>query len=215
MAQENRMKKIKILKNIDFFLFKQADALIENSEFNKISEDYSSQEDKVQEIIKVILMVLSIGIPLLIIFIFFNINSAKRSQIQIKEDLIETANLLIQKKSLLTSEERRTLSAKYLDSQKGLKSTIKSSLSLISIESTKVQVSDFQSEDLEGLITKLSAKLSFKGLTSEGIMAFFNNLNAKLRIKMDEISIRKNEATNSLDGVMTIHYYSKEPPTNE
>ena len=215
MAQENRMKKIKILKNIDFFLFKQADALIENSEFNKISEAYSSQEDKVQEIIKVILMVLSIGIPLLIIFIFFNINSAKRSQIQIKEDLIETANLLIQKKSLLTSEERRTLSAKYLDSQKGLKSTIKSSLSLISIESTKVQVSDFQSEDLEGLITKLSAKLSFKGLTSEGIMAFFNNLNAKLRIKMDEISIRKNEATNSLDGVMTIHYYSKEPPTNE
>lgn len=209
------MKSPNIIKNIDSFLFKQADALIESAEFNKVAEAYSSQEDKVQEGIKVLLMLFTIGAPLLVIFIFFGINNTKRTEIELKEELITTANLLIQQKSLLSGEERVTLSTKYIDSQKALTSTINSSLSLISVDSNKVQISDFQSEDLKGLITKVSSKVSFKGLTSEGLMAFFNNLNSKLKIRMDEISIRKNEISNSLDGVITIHYFSKEIQTEE
>ena len=191
MEQPCNNPKINIMKNLDSFLFKQADTLVASAEFNKVSEAYSSQEDKVQEIIKVILMILTVGVPTIIVIVFLGLNNSKRNQIEVKEELIETANLLIQQRSLLSSEERRTLSSKYIDSQKALRSTINSSLNLISIESTKVQISDFQSDDLEGLITKASAKVSFKGLTSEGLMAFFNNLNTSLS---KEQKLRRNES---------------------
>jgi hypothetical protein len=209
------MKKLNIMKHIDLFFFKQVDSILQHQEFQKITDAYSSLEEKVQEIIKVILMILTIGIPLLIIFIFFNINTSKKADIDTKEKLINTANTLIQKKSLIKSEELKILSQKYIDSQRGLKSIIDSKLSLISIDSTKVQISEFNVNDLDGLISKLSASLSFKGLTAEGLIALFNSLNAQLKVKIDEVSIRKNETTNSLDGVMAIHYYSKDAEENE
>ena len=209
------MKKLNIMKSIDLFIFKQVDNLLQHSEFQKISDSFASLEEKVQETIKVILMVLTISIPLIIIFVFYSLNVSKKERAEVKTQLIKTANTLIQKKSLIKSEELRTLSNKYINSQRGLKSTIDSNLSLINVDSNKVQINDFNSEDLDGLISKLSAGLSFKGLTAEGLIALFNSLNAKLKIKIDEVSIRKNESTNSLDGIMTIHYYSKEVADDE
>jgi hypothetical protein len=198
------------MKSIDLFFFRQVDNFIQHPEFQKISDFYSGLEEKVQEVVKIVLMIMTIGIPLLFLFIFFSINQSTKSDIEIKDKLIETANTLIQKKSLIKSEELQILSQKYIDSQRGLKNAIDAKLSLINVESTKVQISEFNTEDLDGLISKLSASLSFKGLTAEGLIALFSSLNARLRVKIDEVSIRKNELTNSLDGVMAIHYYSKD-----
>lgn len=204
------MKKLKIMKDIDSFLFKQVDTLMLTPEIQKVLDSYAGLEEKVQETIKIILMIFSILIPLLFIFIFYSINSSKKEDIKLKTNLIEVANTLIQKKSMIKSEEFKVLGSRYIDSQRGLKTQIDSTLNLINVDTSKVQISDFSGEDLDGLITKVSANLAFKGLTAEGLMALFNSLNAKLKSKLDEVSIKKNEITNSLDGVITLHYYSKE-----
>jgi hypothetical protein len=209
------MKNINIMKNIDIFFFKQVDNVVQHPEFQKVSDFYSSLDEKAQELVKVALLILTVGLPLLVLFIFFSINQSKKVDLLTKDKLIQTANTLIQKKSLIKSEEMKTLSQKYVDSQRGLKAVIDSKLRLINIESTKVLINDFNTEDLDGLISKLSANLSFKGLTSDGLMALFNSLNAKLKVKIDEVSIRKNDITNSLDGVMSIHYYSKDNSEDE
>ena len=209
------MKNLKLMKTVDLFLFKQLDSLSQNSDFQKIIDAYTSLEEKVQETIKVILMLLSILIPSLIFILFYSINSSKRYEVQLKEKLIKTANSLIQKKSALKQEERSVLGNKYIATQNDLKNIINSSLSIISVDSSKVQINDFDSQDLDGLITKVQANLAFKGFSSNDLIALFNSLNAKLKIKMDEVSIKKNESTNSLDGVINTHYYSKDNSTEE
>ena len=209
------MKKLNILKNIDLFIFNQLDSMIQSAEFQKVADAYASLEERAQEAVKIGLMIITFTIPLSILLIFWSINSSKKEEIQLKDKLINTANTLIQKQSILRTEERKILSMKFIDSQNSLKNTITSSLSSASIDSAKIQISDFQSEDLEGLITQVSAKLSFKGLTSSDIISLFNSLGSKLKIKLDEITIKKNDITNSLDGLIDIHYFSKNNSSEE
>ncbi len=209
------MKLPTLMKSIDTFLFKQVDSLMQTSEFLKISESYSSLEEKAQEATKVVLMLLTISVPLIIIFIFYSFNSSKAQELAIKDELIKTANILIQESSLVANEERMSLSSTYIGSETALMSAINSSLSLIAIESEKVQLSGYSIEELDGLITKINADLSFKGLTSEGLFALLNSLNSKFKIRMDEVTIRKNEESNSLDGVIAMNYYSKDNTLDE
>jgi hypothetical protein len=203
------------MKSIDLFIFKQVDSLMQSAEFLKISESYASLEEKAQEITKIVLMIFTLSIPLVIILTFYSINSSKVQDLALKDELINTANTLIQESSLIASEERQVLSSKFIGSESALKNTINSSLSLISIDSQKVQISDYSIEELDGLITKVHASLSFKGLTSEGLFALLTNLNTKFKIRMDEVTIRKNEVSNSLDGVIAIDYYSKDNSLDE
>jgi hypothetical protein len=205
----------KVMKSIDVFLFKQVDNLMQTSEFLKVSESYSSLEEKAQEATKIILMILTLSIPVIIVLTFYSINNSKAQELAIKDELIKTANTLIQESSLIASEERQLLSTQFIGSESALKSLINSSLSLISIDSQKVQVSGYNIEELDGLITKVRADLSFKGLTSEGLFALLDSLNSKFRMKMEDITIRKNEISNSLDGVIAIDYYSKDNTVDE
>lgn len=188
---------------------------MQTSEFLKVSESYSSLEEKAQEATKIILMILTLSIPVIIVLTFYSINNSKAQELAIKDELIKTANTLIQESSLIASEERQLLSTQFIGSESALKSLINSSLSLISIDSQKVQVSGYNIEELDGLITKVRADLSFKGLTSEGLFALLDSLNSKFRMKMEDITIRKNEISNSLDGVIAIDYYSKDNTVDE
>jgi hypothetical protein len=205
----------KVMKSIDTFLFNQVDNLMQTSEFLKLSESYAGFEEKAQEATKIILMMLTLSIPVIIVLTFYSINNSKADELALKDELINTANTLIQESSLISSEERQLLSKNYIGSESSLKNTINSSLSLISIDSQKVQVSGYNIEELDGLITKVRADLSFKGLTSEGLFALLDSLNSKFRIRMEDITIRKNEISNSLDGVIAIAYFSKDTSLDE
>lgn len=204
------MKDIQIMKKIDTFIFNKLDDLSNSAEFQKMTDAYANLDENIQEVIKAILMAIVIIIPLVIIFVFSTINSSAKKELDQKEKIIMTANELIQKSSLITNEERKILASNYIDSQGGLKSQISNTLNMISVDSSKVQISNFDSEELDGLITKLKADVSFKGFSDQELFAMVNSIVSKMKIRIDEISIKKNESQNALDGIMTIYYYSKD-----
>ena len=204
------MKKIQIMKTIDTFIFLKLDELSNLSEFQKLTETYSNLEESIQELVKVVLMAIIVLIPLLFIFLFSSFNSSAKKELETKDQIITTANELIQKKSLINTEERKILATNFVDTQNALQSQISNTLSMISVDSTKVNINNFDTEELEGLITKVKADLAFKGFTDQELFAMVNSMVSKLKVRIDEISIKKNETRNILDGIMTVHYYSKD-----
>jgi hypothetical protein len=204
------MKKFQIMKTIDTFIFVKLDELSTLSEFQKITEAYSGLEENIQEIVKALLMAIIVLIPLVFVFIFSSMNSSIKKELETKDKIIHNANELIQKKSLLSKEERNILATNFVDTQSALQGKISNTLSMISVDSTKVNINNFDTEELEGLITKVKADLSFKGFTDQELFAMVNSMVSKLKIRIDEISIKKNETRNILDGIMTVHYYSKD-----
>jgi hypothetical protein len=198
------------MKSIDTFIFIKLDELSNLSEFQKVTDSYSNLDENVQEVIKVILMALIVVIPLLFILIFSSLNSSAKKELDTKDQIITTANELIQKQSLINSAERKILAVNFVDNQSALQGQISSTLSMISVDSSKVKINNFDTEELEGLITKVKADLSFKGFSDQELFAMVNSMVSKLKIRIDEISIKKNETKNILDGIMTVHYYSKD-----
>lgn len=208
------MAKLEVFKKIDEFLFMKIDELQNNPEYQKIADSYSNLEENVQEFIKVSLMLLVTLIPLLVFWIFFSSNSSLKEDLHTREQVIQVSNELIQKKAIMTAQERKILGSSYVDSAGALKNKITSTISMSSIDTSKIRIQNFDSQELDGFITKVKSDISFKDLSSQDIFAILNSLTTRGKMRVDEISVRKSAGDGLLDGMLTVLYYSKEMTAN-
>ena len=155
-------------------------------------------------------MILLTIIPLIIFLIFLSSNSSLKQDFAVKEEIIQVANELIQKKAIMTSEERKILGSSYINGEGALKNKITSLLSMSSIDTSKIKINNFDSQELDGFITKVKSDIGFRDLSSQDIFAIFNSITARGKMRVDEVSIRKSSNDNLLDGMLTVLYYSKE-----
>lgn len=204
------MAKIEIFKRIDAFVFQKIDELQNHPEYQKVADTYSNLEENVQEIIKASLMILLTVIPLVVFLIFLSSNSSLKQDFAVKEDIINVANELIQKKAIITSEERKILGSSFINGEAALKNKITSLLSMSSVDTTKIKINNFDSQEVDGSITRVKSDIGFRDLSSQEIFAIFNSVTARGKMRVDEVSIRKSSSDNLLDGMLTVMYYSKE-----
>lgn len=207
------MIKFELFKIIDEAIFEKLDYLQNHPRYIRMTDAYSNLEENIQDLIKAALMLIVTIVPILISMIFISSNSSLKEKLIAKEQIMDVANELIQKRSLVTSQGRKILGPTYVDSEGSLKNKISSLLSMSSIEMSKVNINNFDSEELDGYITKVKADVGFKDLSSQDIFAAFNSLTARGKMRIDEVSIRKSESDNLLDGMMTLIYYSKDNST--
>lgn len=208
------MAKLEVFKKIDEFLFMKIDELQNNPEYQKIADSYSNLEENVQEFIKVSLMLLVTLIPLLVFWIFFSSNSSLKEDLHTREQVIQVSNELIQKKAIMTAQERKILGSSFVDSAGALKNKITSTISMSSIDTSKIKIQNFDSQELDGFIIKVKSDISFKDLSSQDIFAILNSLTTRGKMRVDEISVRKSAGDGLLDGMLTVLYYSKEMTAN-
>lgn len=207
-------KEIEIFKKVDAFIFSKIDELQSHPEYQKIADAYSNLEENIQEAIKVSLMLLLTLVPLLVFWFFYSSNNSLKEDLSLKEQIITTANELIQKKAIITTHSRKILGPTFINSDGALKNKVSSLLSMASVDSSKIKVQNFDAIEEDGYITKVKSDLSFRDLTSQDIFAIFNTLTSKGKMRVDEVSIRKSSSDGLLDGMLTVFYYSKEVITN-
>ena len=181
------MIKFELFKIIDEAIFEKLDYLQNHPRYIRMTDAYSNLEENIQDLIKAALMLIVTIVPILISMIFISSNSSLKEKLIAKEQIMDVANELIQKRSLVTSQGRKILGPTYVDSEGSLKNKISSLLSMSSIEMSKVNINN--------------------------IFAAFNSLTARGKMRIDEVSIRKSESDNLLDGMMTLIYYSKDNST--
>lgn len=202
------MSSLEIMKSIDEFTLKQVEALKLSAPFQQFLETYSEWDEKIQNLFRGALIILVILIPLFFIFSFYLLNSSTHNSLKQKEKIIDLASKVITQTQAITKNSTLYL-AKQVSSQNNLENLIKNNLSSLGIDSTKMTVANFNSEE-DKSITKINADISFKDFTSNHFFSFLSYLttgNRKMRI--DEIDIKKNTQTNLLEGTITINHFSK------
>jgi len=204
------MKKLEIMKNIDSYLFDKLDELQAQPGWSKIADLYASLEEKSQEIVKATIMAIIFIVPLLVVLIMVGLNSSLRSEQETKKNMIEIANSIIQKQSLINGSEKKILGSQFINSASAFKSKIANTFNLLSIDTSKVKISNFDSSEENGLITRAKIDIKFNGLTNDQLFSAINNLVGKDKIRIDEIQVRKESQNNLLDGIMTVLYFSKD-----
>jgi hypothetical protein len=203
------MRSIKLMKKIDSILFKKIDDLLLMSEFQKITDSYSQLEEKYQDIIKLLMGISLIFIPLAIIGAFSLINDSLQEELQLKEEIIVNANEIIQKESSLKREQKMILGNSTIETQSKLRQKVSNQLSRLGIDISKINVSNFESLDLNANIIQAQMDVKFDGLTNDQLFSALANLVQKEKMRIDSFSVKKNSDSNLLDGIFTVYYFSK------
>lgn len=203
------MSKFSIMKPIDKFLVENIEKLTITAEYQKLLDTYNSWEDRLQNAFKGILIFLSFAIPLLIVFIFYLLNSSAKTRLETTEQIIETGNSIIS-----TSSQVRSISNKFfgkpISSKANFERELANSLPSQGIDSEKILIGEFSLEEIDG-INELRSDLKFSKLSSENFYGLLNILSLRLKMKVQEIIVKKNEQSNLLEGTLTILHYSPIP----
>ena len=209
------MRALEIMKKIDSTFFKKIDDLLLRPEVQKITDAYSQLEEKYQDVIKLIMAFSLIVVPVAIVGTFSLINSSLREELQMKEEIIQSANEIIQKESFLKREQKMILGNTTIETQEKLRQKVSNQMSQLGIDISKINVSNFESVDLNANIIQAQMDVKFDGLTNNQIFSALSSLVQKEKMRIDSFTVNKNTSTNLLDGIFTIYYFSKFIDENE
>lgn len=204
------MKKIEILKPIDQWILTKLDEASNHPEIQKLLDQYANLDEKIQDIIKNLLVVAIVIIPVLFILILWTFNSSLKDELAIKKETLNIAKEIIAKEAKLKMVKRKYFNSVAVKSQNDLQTKISSALSMAQIDSSKVNLGGYQ-EALEGAdIVESRVDLKFNKFSNQEIFNLISTLNMRLKVKIEEISIKKNTSDNLLQGIVHIIYYGED-----
>lgn len=203
------MKSLNLMKKIDNVLFSKIDELESSDGYQKVADTYSTLEESHQDLIKLFMAIILFVAPLTIFFIFSSINDNSKKMLKLKEEIISFSNEIISKKQKVKIEAKKILGRDIIDSQSQLEQKIINNMNRIGIDTSKLQVNNFEINDLNGNIIEAKIDVKFSDLTNDQIFSAISYLVGTDKMKIENLNIKKNTSTNLLDGVFTTLHYSK------
>lgn len=203
------MKKFEILKTIDEASLKKLDE-VQDTALKKVMDAYGSAEEKYQELVKAGLAVLLVALPVLIIGLFAMSNSGLKDELQLKEEIIQMASSYIEDHGRIRTAEKKILGNNLVTDQGQLQNKITAAVNSAGVDSTKMQISNFDMLELDGNIVQTKIDVKFSELSNDHLFNLLAGLINKERIKVETLTVNKNQANNLLDGLMVLYYFSKE-----
>lgn len=203
------MSKFSIMKPVDRFIVENIDKLLATPEYQKLLDTYNSWEEKFQSAFKGFLIFMIVLIPMIIVLIFWLLNSSAKSRLATTENIIETGNSIIS-----TSTQVRSISNRFfgkpISSKQNFERQLASSLPSQGVDASKILIGDFSLDEVDG-VNELRAELKFTGLSSQNLFGLFNTLTVRQKMKIDEINVKKNLKSNLLEGTLAVIHFSSIP----
>lgn len=204
------MAKFSVMEPLDNAVLQKLEELQTNKEVQKMMDAYSNLDERPQELVKAAMAIALIAVPLLIISIFYGMNSSLKSEIDDKKELLELSQNVIREKSAVGVAQSKYLGRQFVSTLNDMQNIISAAISASGIDATKVSVSNFNNLELEGLINQTTLDMKFNGLSNEELFTFIGQLSARNKVKFEEITVKKNQSDNLLEGVASLIYISKD-----
>src|SRR5262245_5082699 len=99
----------KFFEAIDTALFTQIDRFKKTGEYGKFVENFNIMDEGVQNLIKLLSLVVVAFLPLSLFLILYLGNLSMRKEVSIKNQVIELSNSVISKSTLVEAESRKIL----------------------------------------------------------------------------------------------------------
>jgi hypothetical protein len=199
-----------IFQKIDEFVFGQIESLITNTNFQQFLDQFSSLEENVQKVLNYIFSVLIVIIPLIIVIGLEIYHFTLSSKMNIKWNIYsQLKEVSIQSKRLFAAE-KKVIGPRKIPNRDKLNQILIRILKSNSIKTDNVTVSQVQVSNFLRSMTKLSATLKFKGLSTTNLTDLLKDFLTKEKFIIPKLVINKNLKTEFLDGEIKILHHSKE-----
>jgi hypothetical protein len=211
------MKKVdvNIMQPIDEFSAKKVDELMQHPEVLKIMDQYLNLDEKYQDLIKNLMAVFIVLVPLIFLLILWSFNSSLKETLDLKKQTLSVAQEIVSKESKVGILKRNYINTTAINTQSEFQQRISSVLGASGIDTTKISLGGFDSIDVAGFIIESRVDLKYNQLSNNELFTLLSKLSLSLKIKVDEISIKKNNTNNLLQGIIRVIYYGQDNQLEE
>jgi hypothetical protein len=199
----------KVFESIDSALFTQIDRFKKTPEYNKFIENFNLLDESVQSFLKLSILLVVTLIPLSFFFVLYLGNLSLRKEILLKNQVISLSQQIASKSNLIENESRKILSRTNVDSQSAITQKLTQSTAAVGVELAKLQISNFESNELSGNIIQSQANIKFNALSNEQLFGLIQNLVSTDKMRIESLTVQKNSETQLLEGIFTAIYFSK------
>lgn len=211
----DELKSAPIFKRIDQAIFERIDAFKKTPNYNPIQDFYNGLEEEQQKLFKGVIILLIFLAPVMAIGTMVWQNNNLRSDLALRTQIVSKANEIIGQSQGLQEIAPQVFSQNPIDSDSMMSSRISGLLSSMSIDLSKVQVSEFESNSISSTSMKSEAKFAFSNVSTDELMNIFTVMISREKFRISSVEIKRNADTNMLQGQFHAIHYSTFSPNAE
>jgi hypothetical protein len=207
--------KAPLFKKIDQAIFSRIDNFKKTPGYNPIQDFYNGLEEEQQKLFKGIVILMIFLLPVLAMGMMVWQNNNLKADLALRTQIVSKANEIIGQSQGLAEITPEVFSANPIDSDSMMSSRISGLLSSMSIDLSKVQVSDFSTDSISSTAMKSEAKFAFSNVSTDELMNIFTVMISREKFRISSVEIKRNADTNMLQGQFHAIHYSSFSPTAE
>jgi hypothetical protein len=209
------IKRVPLFRKLDQAIFEKIDLFQKTPNYNIIQDFYNGLEEEQQKIFKGLIVVLIFALPLGIIGLFWWQNNSLRENLILRTSIISKANQIIGQDQSLNEITPRVFSLNPIDGQSMMTSRLSGLLSSSGVDLSKIQVSNFNSNQLSATLLKAEADFNFNNVSTDELMNIIMAMISREKFRVSSINIKRNADTNMLQGQFhAIHFSEFSPQVN-
>ncbi len=209
------IKRVPLFRKLDQAIFEKIDLFQKTPNYNIIQDFYNGLEEEQQKIFKGLIVVLIFALPLGIIGLFWWQNNSLRENLILRTSIISKANQIIGQDQSLNEITPRVFSLNPIDGQSMMTSRLSNLLSSSGVDLSKIQVSNFNSNQLSTTLLKAEADFNFNNVSTDELMNIIMAMISREKFRISSINIKRNADTNMLQGQFhAIHFSEFSPQVN-
>jgi hypothetical protein len=205
-----------LFKKIDREVFTRIDKFKLTPGYNQIQDFYNSLEEEQQKVFKAAVILVIFLLPTMILGFFWWGNNSLREDMQTRISLIEKANEIIGQKTSLRDVAPNILSDSPIDGASMMTSRLSNLLSSMSVDLSKIQVSNYEGTMSTSSIMRSEADFQFSNLSTDELVNVFTAMIQREKFRVQSVNITRNNDTNLLKGQFhAIHFGNAANATEE
>jgi hypothetical protein len=199
----------KHLLTLDQKVFSSIDQIKARPEYKKFQEILGLIEDDLKSPLGMVATILFVLLPFIFMFMLSSKISSIETQIEQRKDYIKTASELFGNKDLVLKAGPQVFSTFEVSNFSSFQSLISRVAQTISIDSTKIRLSGYDSQSLGSDISRSEVMMQIKDFSNLELSNILNGLVLREKIKIAALDLKRNEKTGRIDGTMKLIHFGK------
>ncbi|MGE3610066.1 MAG: hypothetical protein AB7I27_10805 [Bacteriovoracaceae bacterium] len=205
-----------IFKKIDRALFEKIDKFKLTPNYNNLQDFYNTLDEEQQKVFKAFIIFLLFFIPAIFLGTLWYQNNKLKEDLNLRISIVNKASEIIGQNIGLREVGPSVVSMNPIDSSSMMTSRLSNMLSSMSIDLSKIQVTNFNSEMNTETFLKSEADISFNNLSTDELMNIFTAMIQREKFRIQSVDIKRNPDSGLLQGQFhTIHFSSVSSSTEE
>jgi hypothetical protein len=199
----------KHLLNLDQKVFKSIDVIKARLEYKKFQDLLGLIEDDYRSSLAIISTIIFIALPFIGMLVLSSKISTIETQIDQRKEYIKTAGELFGNKDIVLKAAPQFFSTFEVSNFSSFQSLISRVAQTISIESSKIRLSGYDSQRLSQDITRSEVMMQVKDFSNLELSNILNGLVLREKIKIAALDLIRNEKTGRIDGTLKLIHFGK------